>query len=435
MRLIRLLKNDIAREATEWVDDKIITTLQAEQICDRYGADFHQVNSGSRGYNILMALAYLFIGLALITLIGANWDELPRAPRMWGLIALTIGTQLFALKLYLKSDNNAASALFFLGHLFYGASIILIAQIYHLGEHMPDGVFWWAFGSLPIAVLVRSSWLTLFSLLLSLIWFILEIQLGFYPMLFPVFIISSLYILYKGQHNTLLLLVTAFSLMLWIDITLIELWRHTKHYFFSEALLPINIALLILAYTFSHWLILQDTIKFKKYGTVMAHWVLKSGILCLFILSFSTPWEQLIKTHWEQPKSLLLIISILALLSLLTAYKSSRLIITSIILLVFLGSLILTMYLNHPHYASYFQITYNIVLITSGVYLIVRGISDGISQYFFMGIFTILFTALMRYIDLIGDYVGGATLFIVFALVLLGAAKFWKRQQPKKVTL
>ena len=35
------------------------------------------------------------------------------------------------------------TGLFFLGNLFYGASIILVAQIYHLGEHMPDGVFWW----------------------------------------------------------------------------------------------------------------------------------------------------------------------------------------------------------------------------------------------------------------------------------------------------
>ena len=40
-----------------------------------------------------------------------------------------------------------ATGLFFLGNIFYGASIILIAQIYHLGEYMPDGVFWWDTGS------------------------------------------------------------------------------------------------------------------------------------------------------------------------------------------------------------------------------------------------------------------------------------------------
>ena len=42
---------------------------------------------------------------------------------------------------------------------------------------------------------------------------------------------------------------------------------------------------------------------------------------------------------------------------------------------------------------------------------------------------TILLIALVRYIDLIGDYIGGAILFIVIAAVLLGAAKFWKVNQ------
>ncbi len=43
----------------------------------------------------------------------------------------------------------------------------------------------------------------------------------------------------------------------------------------------------------------------------------------------------------------------------------------------------------------------------------------------------ILLTAFMRYVDLIGDYVGGALLFAVFAALLLGAAKYWKSYQSK----
>ncbi|MCP4996838.1 MAG: DUF2157 domain-containing protein, partial [Gammaproteobacteria bacterium] len=47
MRLIRLLKNDIAREAVEWVQEDIISTTQAEQICNRYDVDYHQAKSRS----------------------------------------------------------------------------------------------------------------------------------------------------------------------------------------------------------------------------------------------------------------------------------------------------------------------------------------------------------------------------------------------------
>ena len=39
MRLIRLLKEDIAREAADWVSNDIITTVQAEKICEQYGVE------------------------------------------------------------------------------------------------------------------------------------------------------------------------------------------------------------------------------------------------------------------------------------------------------------------------------------------------------------------------------------------------------------
>lgn len=71
------------------------------------------------------------------------------------------------------------------------------------------------------------------------------------------------------------------------------------------------------------------------------------------------------------------------------------------------------------------------MLIAVGIWLIIRGIHSGISHYFFLGVTAILLTAFMRYIDLIGDYIGGAVLFMVFAVLLLGAAKYWKRCQTQ----
>ncbi len=68
----------------------------------------------------------------------------------------------------------------------------------------------------------------------------------------------------------------------------------------------------------------------------------------------------------------------------------------------------------------------------SGIWLIVRGINSGISHYFFLGITAILVIAFMRYIDLIGEYIGGAILFTMLAVLLLGAARYWKRQQIKE---
>jgi hypothetical protein len=94
-------------------------------------------------------------------------------------------------------------------------------------------------------------------------------------------------------------------------------------------------------------------------------------------------------------------------------------------------SMIAVVLFNVPAGAIYFQVIYNIALVGTGIWLIVRGIQSGISHYFFLGIATILLTAFMRYVDLIGEYVGGAILFIVLAVLLLGAARYWKAQSTR----
>ena len=65
----------------------------------------------------------------------------------------------------------------------------------------------------------------------------------------------------------------------------------------------------------------------------------------------------------------------------------------------------------------------NVALVAAGIWLIVRGTLGGVSHYFFLGVTVILLTAFMRYVDLIGDYVGGALLFMLLAALLLGAAR------------
>lgn len=78
MCLIRLLKYDLAREIGDWVKDGIINASQANAIYSRYGIDADHLSRHSHGYFILMGLGYLFIGLAIIVLLSANWDEIPR---------------------------------------------------------------------------------------------------------------------------------------------------------------------------------------------------------------------------------------------------------------------------------------------------------------------------------------------------------------------
>ena len=434
MRLIRLLKHDLAREAADWVGDGVISESQAEAICRRYGVDFHRAKSRSFGYNVLVGLGYLFIGLAIITLLGANWDEIPRALRMGGLIALTVTTHWLGLRRYLAGDKSGGVGLFLLGNLFFGTSIVLIAQIYHLGEHMPDGVFWWALGCLPFAVLTRSPWIGLQAQLLALLWFFLEVSLGFYPALFPLFMLASLYVLWRGRQSVLLLLVLVASIGFWVEYSLAALWREATDFFLFDLHaenLAVAAGLFVLLFAFSQWLNRRADSAARDYAAVIAVWCLRFTLILLLVMSFAAPWRGLLEADWNHLPSMWLVLAALGSTTLLLAHRTQQLPLATGLLAIFWGLLLALLLSRNTDHAIYFQLFDNIVLVASGIWLIVRGIHSGISHYFFLGVVSVLVTALLRYFDLIGDYIGGAVLFTVFAALLLGAARYWKRYQAK----
>ncbi|AWF81949.1 DUF2157 domain-containing protein [Microbulbifer sp. A4B17] len=434
MRLIRLLKHDLAREAGDWVEDGVISESQAEQICARYQVDYHRAQERTLGYSILVGLAYLFIGLAVITLIGANWEEIPRGLRMGGLIALTLITQGVAFKVYLSGDKKAGEGLFLLGNLFFGAAIILISQIYHLGEHMPDGIFWWALGSLPFALITRSPWIAQQALLLALLWFFLESSLGFYPALFPIFLIGALYILLSGRGSVVLLLTFIFGLGFWLEFSLSEFWRLQDGKFRADVYpenLAVAVSFFILMYCFAHWLATRTSAIAKDYAAVISVWCLRFTLIGLLIFSFEFPWEELIGGPWSHLPSMWAVVGTMAVMAIVLALLAHRTMFGLGICGVFVTVLAVVTTIDSSDYAIWLQILTNVALIATGIWLIFRGIHDGISHYFFLGVMAILLTALLRYIDLIGDYVGAALLFILFAALLLAAARYWKYHQTE----
>ena len=428
MRLIRLLKNDLARESSEWVEQGLISQQQAENICDSYGVDFHQAQNSSLGYSVLTGLGFLFIGLSLIVLIGANWEEIPRFVRMSGLILLTLATQFYGIYKWQRGNKPSATGTFLLGNFFYGAAIILIAQIYHLGEHMPDGVYWWALGCLPFALLTRSPVLMEQTLGLALIWLFLEAEEGYLTTGFLPFAAASLWILYKGKSCLSLLIITVFSIGLWIEFLLAYFWSDQYQMEWHPELLLVATLLFLLVWLVGHWLALQESVKAKDYGATLIAWCLRFTLVSLLIMSFGDLWKELADDNWLNIKPVLLFAVVLLTPAFWLAYKVKRLPFTLATVSVLSTALMILLYGNETQ-IRWLAIADNILLIAFGAGLIVRGIKHGYSHYFYLGITAILLTALLRYIDLIGDYIGGSLLFLTFAGLLLGAAKYWKHHQ------
>lgn len=464
MSLIRLLKNDLAKESTEWVEKGIIDEQQAVDICKEYGADYYAQDQNNFLLNVLVGLGFLFIGIALIVLIGHNWEEIPRPVRMFGLIGVTAATQYLGWRQY---KNNKNTLFFFLGCLFYGASIILIAQVYHLGEHMPDGVFWWALGCLPFALLTRSLLLMLLTLVLAIIWFLIESSLSFVPWLFPVFVLCACWVLHKSEKTSLFLLIaTLFGVGLTVDYSFLAsmslaslgadssvmtgTFAYNPFDFFAQELM-VGMALMILFYAVSVYMGQKPSNKAKDFSVLMRLWVLRFSVVLLITFSFEGMWGLLFSSEWGSMAVFMGFMLALLLSALWLAKRTNRFTWVAVLsgLLVLLAVMTFWAAYTDDQWTEYSylvremafnkalwaQVLTNVAAVVVAVVLIVRGIADGVRQYFFMGIFLIIVIGFARYFDLIGGYIGAALLFLFFSFVLLGAAKYWKNRVAKESCL
>lgn len=436
LRLIRLLKRDLAAEMSDWVGRQLITIDQARKISDLYGIDYDTAQNRSGAMHVLTLLGMLFIGLALITVIGANWDTIPRGARLSGLVLLTAGSHIAGIWHHLRDRRVWATGLFLFGNISYGASIILIAQIYHLGKHMPDGIFWWALGSLPFGLLLRNSLLVSFSGALALLWFYLEVRTGFVKMttfvtVFPVFILTGLYLAIRDRVGTLLLLFLYAGSFVWIKALFALIWLDdTSDSIFVAEHFFIGVSLFLVACSLNHWLYSLDSRKTRDYATVLSVWTWRLALLTLLVMSFEHYWEELLEANWNHRVSLWIVAAAAALAALwINVRAGAQLSVGPLILLCGAIMLAVTVLDIEP---VYLQVMTNCLLIVVGTWLILQGAVKGISTYFYLGLSTILLTALLRYIDLIGDYVGTAVLFVGFAAILLGAARYWQKRPARE---
>lgn len=160
MKLIRFLKGELAAEAQAWVADGVIGEEQAAAILARYGARFGDAPRAPRGYLVLLSLAAVMAGVGLILLLSHNWEQIPHWLRLGGIGALLALINAQGLRAWWQGREKIARVWLLFGAIWYGAAIFLVAQIYHLGEHYPEGLLLWAAGITPIALLTRSRALT-----------------------------------------------------------------------------------------------------------------------------------------------------------------------------------------------------------------------------------------------------------------------------------
>ncbi len=164
-------------ELAAWSGGGLVDAAQVERILACYET---AAATGERKHSVarfaLQGIAAFLVGLAALLVVGYNWQELHWGVKLvlvFGSVAIThsIG---FYLR-FVTSARRLSEVAFFLACLFYGAGIWLVAQVFHLDSHYPDGVWWWAIGVLPFALFLDTLLLHMLFVGLLAVWAGMEV--------------------------------------------------------------------------------------------------------------------------------------------------------------------------------------------------------------------------------------------------------------------
>ena len=156
-------------EMDRWVADGVISAEQAGRLRSRYP---NFAEGTPWGLLVFASAGATIIGLGVILLFAYNWDDIPKFGKLALIFLAVLGAHGGGIFLYRQGgwQRKLGDAFMLLGSMFYGAAIWLIAQIYHIDEHYPNGFLIWALGALALAWAIESIPQALLAAILFTIW-------------------------------------------------------------------------------------------------------------------------------------------------------------------------------------------------------------------------------------------------------------------------
>ncbi|MEQ1649156.1 MAG: DUF2157 domain-containing protein [Hyphomicrobiaceae bacterium] len=175
------LRAEMARwQEQGWVTSEGVRSIQA---------DLDSRRSGFGLAGTLATLGAVLMGFAAMSFVAANWQDMSKLLRLLILFGGLAGSYGLAYALFQRKLDVFGHAAVLTGVALFGASIMLIAQMYHMEGNPPDAVWLWAIGALVAGLLLKSNPALGAALILICIWSwmsmgqrLFGIHWGFLPM-------------------------------------------------------------------------------------------------------------------------------------------------------------------------------------------------------------------------------------------------------------
>lgn len=422
----------------------MVSAEQAARVLDLYeGADEASARQGSRALQVLMGLAAFLVALAVLLLIGYNWQDMPR----WLKLALILGGVAAAhglgWRLLVGRQSPRAEVAFLFGSLLYGAGIFLVAQIFHVNAHYPDGFWWWAIGVLPLALASRTLLLHALYVALLAIWCGTEI-LGFDDLglwffgrfghlpngAFTLPLLALPGFLWAYHRRSAAALALYVPLVAWWTVLQPVAWdlQEEAVFFFIG-----SVGALLLLLAEAHPPGSAFAVPYRLYGGLLAAGVLTG-------LSFYDLQQELARdVGWRAmvPSLIVLLLGIAVLGWVHRASTSSEAVADlawrrGLPLAILLLLTLLPPWLSASTAPVLPTVVANALMLLLAFAWMRIGLREERGLPFAAGVLFFLFWSVLRYADLFGDVggmLGASLMFFLCGAVLFGVAHFWRRRK------
>lgn len=409
----------------------------------------------------LASLAAVLVGLGVLLLVSYNWqmvvagwESLPRAIKLVAILAAIAAVQGTAIHLRRNTAyRRTADVLFLLGSLLYGGGIWLVAQVFHVNAHWPDGLWWWALGVLPLALLLDTVALHAVVAGLLAVWVGGEIfgfgrfWWGFIPdgcYSLPLLAAPGLVWSYRKGSTWAASLYVAL-LTWWVFLQGIAWGWELGLVFFIAMAGPM---LLIVAE--NHRPGNPMSVPYRVLGTLLAG----GGLVALSFVDFH---RELLRpyhspySYREPPELMLVVVALAGLLAVTFAFSAllkpaarsgahplGRLVELGrqqVVPLAIAAAVVVMALLDGAAVGDaevLSAVIANVAMVALAIWLIRTGLRDERAQAFGAGVLYLLLWAVIRYVDLLGSHLGmlgGAVMFIACGLGLFALATLWRKRK------
>lgn len=432
----------LARQVPAWVDQRIIAPQQGVAILGQYEDEATLLGRrATRAFIALCALAVLMFAVGVILLSGHNWDLMTRPLKVALIFSMVAVTFIASVTAYGRGRETVGEVLALLGTLLFGAAIWLLAQVYHLDAHYPAAMLWWGLGTLATAWLVGSRLCGISAVVLLTVWTGMEMfdfdraNYLFLPL------IGAAGLLAYRLRSALVLGLVVFALLFYLVSVGEGAWNLDERVFYLLALAG--------GAYFGAGLLTGEETRMGRMWQI-------GGVLALLIALIPPSFEEFhLSSHaWRRYDPAVLLVAIAAgvLLAVMlagfarrgrAAWRSDWPVVAAA-LLGFAGLVAGVLAMRGVDFAvrgsealAYRQswaMAFNLAMLLTAVWLIVRGVRMDRGLSFFAGVIYLLVLVLMRWMDLISDMVSSAILFFLAGAVLLTTAYFWRKRQRRGLT-